>query len=132
MDKEFEKFDIRNIGEIYDALCHLWCAETCAPRMRKDWTKENMTLGQCSITSFLIQDILGGEVYGVPLPEGGYHCFNYIDGKDYDTTAAQFGDTKLVYNHKYPQYREEHFIDKDKYQRYLLLRKKLLTYLSHK
>lgn len=31
--------------DLYDALCHIWCADTCAPRMRDSWTKENMTLG---------------------------------------------------------------------------------------
>ena len=38
--------------DLYDALSHVWCADTCAPRMRQNWTKENMTLGQCSITAF--------------------------------------------------------------------------------
>ena len=42
---------IRNPRQLYDALSELWCADTCAPRMRSDWTKENRTLGQCSITS---------------------------------------------------------------------------------
>ena len=37
--------------DLYDALSHVWCADTCAPRMRQNWTKENMTLGQCSISS---------------------------------------------------------------------------------
>lgn len=43
--------------DLYDALSNIWCAKTCAPRMRDRWTKENMTLGQCSITAFLVQDI---------------------------------------------------------------------------
>jgi hypothetical protein len=41
--------------------------------MRKDWTKDNMTLGQCSVTAFLVQDIFGGEVLGILLPDGNYH-----------------------------------------------------------
>ena len=52
--------------DLYDALSHVWCADTCAPRMRQNWTKENMTLGQCSITAFLAQDIFGGKVYRNP------------------------------------------------------------------
>ena len=35
--------------DLYDALSHVWCADTCAPRMRQNWTKENMTLGQLSL-----------------------------------------------------------------------------------
>ena len=59
----------------YDLLSGIWCEETCAPRMRKNWTPENKTLGQCSITAFLMQDIYGGKVYGVPLGDGSFHCF---------------------------------------------------------
>ena len=69
---------IHNPRQLYDALSKLWCADTCAPRMRKDWTRENPTLGQCSITAFLAQDIFGGKVYGVLRPGGNYHCYNVI------------------------------------------------------
>ena len=51
--------------DLYDALTHIWCADTCAPRLRDGWTEDNKTLGQCSITAFLAQDIFGGEVYGI-------------------------------------------------------------------
>ncbi|MCR5005383.1 MAG: hypothetical protein K6A77_05720, partial [Clostridiales bacterium] len=44
---------IHDPKDLYDVLSGIWCAETCAPRMRKDWTPENKTLGQCSITAFL-------------------------------------------------------------------------------
>ncbi len=54
---------ISNPKVLYDVLSEIWCKETCAPRMRDEWTKDNMTLGQCSITAFLVQDIFGGKVY---------------------------------------------------------------------
>ena len=56
------------LREMYERLGKAWCAETCAPRMRGDWTPENRTLGQCSVTAFLVQDYFGGTVYGIPLP----------------------------------------------------------------
>ena len=62
--------------ELYDALSHIWCAYTCTPRLKDSWTKENMTLGQCSITAFLVQDIFGGDVYGIRRPGGNYDCYN--------------------------------------------------------
>jgi hypothetical protein len=65
---------IRNPRVLYDFLSSVWCAETCAPRMRMDWSEDNRTLGQCSITSFLVQDIFGGEVYGILRPGGNFHC----------------------------------------------------------
>ena len=43
--------------DLYDALSEIWCADTCAPRMRQNWTGENRTLGQCSITAFLREGV---------------------------------------------------------------------------
>ena len=120
---------IENPRQLYDALSHIWSIETCAPRYRPEWSKENKTLGQCSITSFLVQDIFGGEVFGVKLPDGGYHCFNVVGGKIFDITSEQFGDEKLVYTLEYPQTRESHFASEEKKQRYELLRNELRKYL---
>ena len=108
--------------QLYDLLKSVWCANTCAPRLRAEWSKENPTLGQCSITSFLVQDIFGGEVYGVPLAGGGFHCYNVVDGVRFDLTSEQFGEEKLVYDDRFPQSREEHFADEEKLARYKKLR----------
>lgn len=65
--------------------------------MRDRWTYENMTLGQCSITAFLAQDIFGGKVYGIKRPGGNYHCYNVIGDCAFDLTSEQFGDEVLNY-----------------------------------
>ena len=114
------------IRQIYARLWPLWRIDTCAPRLRPDWSEENRTLGQCSITAFLVQDLLGGEVRGVPLPDGGVHCFNVVDGVPFDLTSAQFGDTVLDYSDRPLQRREEHFADAGKRERYELLRRRYL------
>ena len=88
-------------------------------------TPRDPTWGQCSVTSFLVQDIFGGKVYGVPLPEGGVHCYNDVNGCVFDLTSGQFGDTKLCYEGNAEQSREKHFSDPDKYARYCLLKEKL-------
>ena len=106
---------------LYQALLLLWCRQTCAPRMREDWTDENVTLGQCSITAFLAQDIFGGEVYGVPLPDGNYHCFNKVGDCVFDLTSEQFGETALDYENMVPQKRADHFAKTEKRQRYAYL-----------
>ncbi len=106
-NKEFEK--VLNPYRLYDLLSGLWSVETCAPRMRKDWSKANKTLGQCSITSFLVQDIFGGEVYGIPLGDGSFHCFNKVGDKVFDLTSEQFLPKVLEYTLEYPQSREAHF-----------------------
>ena len=111
--------------DYYDLLSHCWCAETCAPRMRPDWSPENRTLGQCSITAFLIQDIFGGKVYGVPLEDGNFHCFNEAGGCTFDLTSEQFGGVKLDYQNCPEQFREVHFAKEEKRQRYLHLKELL-------
>ena len=88
---------IKDLYHLYDILLDCWNKDTCAPRLRIAYN-DNITLGQCSITSFLIQDIFGGEVFGVPLPNGGYHCFNEVDGRVFDLTSEQFGNEKLNYD----------------------------------
>ena len=113
--------------DYYDLLSDIWCAETCAPRMRKDWTPDNRTLGQCSITAFLIQDIYGGKVYGVPLGDGNYHCFNDVDGCVFDLTSEQFGDTRLDYSNCPEQERALHFAKAEKKERYELLKQRLFA-----
>ncbi len=116
--------------DYYDLLSDLWCAGTCAPRMRDEWTPENKTLGQCSITAFLIQDLFGGKVYGILRPGGNYHCFNVVEGRVFDLTSEQFRDTVLDYTGCPEQFRETHFAKEEKKQRYLYLREQLLKKLE--
>ena len=113
--------------DYYDLLAECWSADTCAPRMRMDWSLENRTLGQCSITAFLIQDIYGGKVYGVPLEDGNFHCFNDVDGCVFDLTSEQFGDADLDYSNCPEQFRESHFSKEEKRLRYELLQDRLMT-----
>ena len=111
--------------DYFDLLSSLWCPETCAPRMRADWTPDNPTLGQCSVTAFLAQDIFGGRVLGVPLPDGNFHCFNEAGGRVFDLTSEQFGGEKLRYEGCPEQRRETHFARAEKRARYLALRESL-------
>lgn len=113
---------VKDPRQMYDMLSGIWCEYTCAPRMRNAWSKQNMTLGQCSITAFLVQDVFGGEVYGVPLKEGGVHCYNAAGGRVFDLTSEQFGDEKLEYKNDLPQTREEHFASDEKRLRYEYLK----------
>ena len=111
--------------DLYDALSEIWCADTCAPRMRSQWTAENKTLGQCSITAFLAQDIFGGEVDGIRRPDGNYHCYNVVGDCCFDLTSEQFGDEVLVYENNPRQLRETHFAKEEKRLRYEYLKKML-------
>ena len=115
--------------DLYDALSSIWCADTCAPRMRSEWTEGNKTLGQCSITAFLAQDIFGGEVYGMPTDNGGVHCYNVVGGYTFDLTSEQFGEeaSKLCYegNERQDREMEGHFGKEEKRRRYEYLKEQL-------
>ncbi len=130
----FEK--IKNPRHLYDILSEIWCAETCAPRMREKWTEKNQTLGQCSITAFLAQDIFGGKVFGIPR-EGGknFHCYNLVplssgDECIFDLTSEQFGEEKLCYENNPEQFRNVHFAKEEKRLRYEYLKAELLKKLE--
>ena len=116
---------IRDPRQLYDLLSEIWCADTCAPRMRQNWSMENRTLGQCSITAFLAQDIFGGEVYGVSRGDGNFHCYNVIGNCVFDLTSEQFGEEKLSYVNNPVQLREVHFAKEEKRLRYEYLKKEL-------
>ena len=95
--------------DLYDALSHVWCADTCAPRMRQNWTKENMTLG-------------------ILRPGGNYHCYNVIRDCKFDLTSEQFGDEVLDYEENPEQFREVHFAKEEKRMRYEKLKEELKKY----
>ena len=123
---------IRTPQDLYRALLHCWSAETCASRMRSHWSPDNPTLGQCSITAFLAQDLFGGKVYGVPLPGGFFHCYNEVEGQVFDLTSEQFRGEVLCYENNPEQFREVHFAMPEKQERYGLLKAALEQYLKQK
>lgn len=116
--------------DYYDLLSGIWCADTCAPRMRSRWSSDNKTLGQCSITAFLMQDLFGGRVYGILREGGNYHCFNVVDGCLFDLTSEQFGGEVLDYTDCSEQLREVHFAKEEKRLRYEYLKERLAEALK--
>ena len=121
---------INNQTDLYAALSHVWSADTCAPRMRAEWTRENRTLGQCSVTAFLAQDIFGGKVFGILRDGGNYHCYNVVGSSVFDLTSEQFGDEALDYSSNPEQFRSVHFAKEEKRLRYELLKERLKEYMT--
>lgn len=116
---------VKTPRDLYDLLSGLWCAKTCAPRLRAQWSPEDRTLGQCSITAFLAQDIFGGKVFGILRPGGNFHCYNVVSGRAFDLTSEQFSDCTLDYTENPEQFRELHFAANEKRLRYELLKARL-------
>ena len=125
-----EYAEISDPRVLYDMLSEIWCADTCAPRLRDRWSKENITLGQCSVTAFLAQDIFGGKVYGILRPDGNYHCYNVVGDCVFDLTSEQFGNEKLCYENTQEQFREVHFSKEEKRLRYEYLKNVLRKMLD--
>ena len=121
---------VKTPRDLYDLLSGLWCAKTCAPRLRAQWSPEDRTLGQCSITAFLAQDIFGGRVFGILRPGGNFHCYNVVSGRAFDLTSEQFSDCTLDYTENPEQFRELHFAANEKRLRYELLKARLDTALG--
>lgn len=121
---------VKTPRDLYDLLSELWCAKTCAPRLRAQWSPEDRTLGQCSITAFLAQDIFGGKVFGILRPGGNFHCYNVVSGRAFDLTSEQFSDCTLDYTENPEQFRELHFAADEKRLRYELLKARLDTALG--
>ena len=124
---------VETIHDLYDALIHSWTRETCTSRLRHKWNEQDYTCGQCAITAFIVQDIFGGDIYEVPLENGGVHCFNIVDGKAVDLASEQFGDKvkDLDYAHAKKQNRELRLQEPEKKDRYERLKANLTTYLSN-
>lgn len=116
---------VKTPRDLYDLLSGLWCAKTCAPRLRAQWSPKDRTLGQCSITAFLAQDIFGGRVFGILRPGGNFHCYNVVSGRAFDLTSEQFSDCTLDYTENPEQFREVHFAADEKRLRYELLKARL-------
>ena len=128
INNEFNK--ISNPFVLYDFLSKIWCKDTCAPRMRDEWSPNNKTKGQCSISAFLAQDIFGGDVYGIALEDGNFHCFNVVGDYVFDLTSEQFLPNKLNYNKVVIQSRDVHFVKTEKKARYEYLKEKLLEMIK--
>ena len=122
---------IRSPKDLYDALSDVWCEYTCAPRLREGWSRENKTLGQCSITAFLVQDIFGGKVYGIKREGGTFHCYNVVGDRVFDLTSEQFIGEVLDYTGNPEQFREVHFKKTEKKERYEYLCRELMRYLKN-
>lgn len=116
--------------DYYDLLEDVWAADTCAPVYRDRWNEDNMTLGQCSITAFTMQDIYGGDVYGVPTESGDTHCFNVVGDCLFDLTSEQFEAGKLDYEKRTKQSKEEIFAKAERKARYELLKERLFEKLK--
>ena len=115
--------EIRNlkIEQMVKALSKSWSLESSSK-----WSKENPAMGQCGVSTLVVNDILGGEIRKTKLPEG-WHFYNIINGKRYDFTVSQFKED-IVYM-DIPSNRAEAYMDTNEKQ-YKYLKQKVLLNLD--
>ena len=120
----------RTVGELFDWFLGVWAAETCAPRMRSRWSEDDPTVGQCSVTAFLVRELYGGRVFGVPNGDGNYHCYNVIGDTVFDLTCEQFHGAPLACDLANEQSAEAHFAKDEKRERYEILKARFLAKIA--
>lgn len=77
------------------ALQLAWSKDTAFPSDSSRWTEDNKSVGQCAVTSLIVNHFLGGKIHK---NEKYHHYWNEItQGRFVDFTKEQFGiDTEIV------------------------------------
>ncbi|MFB8426334.1 hypothetical protein ACFC4S_30405 [Priestia megaterium] len=92
---------IIEIKKLLDVFKKTWSLDSSSL-----WTVDNPAKGQCGVTALVVNDVLGGEIFKTPTPDG-WHFYNKINNNYYDFTESQF-PTKIEYLNKLSN-REEAF-----------------------
>lgn len=113
------------------ALQNSYCKKTSYQKL---WTKDNPSIGQCTVASMVAQDFLGGEIAKVSLPDLSYtHYFNMIEEEVIDFTKSQFSNSYLGNYNFYEDYKikERNKISGEKLKkRYSILKEKVEGFIS--
>jgi hypothetical protein len=81
-----------SIEALIKALQNSWSADTCFDA--SEWNADNPALGQCVVSSLVVQKYLGGELQRYRVTGDGvtdtHYCNILNDGTLLDTTASQY------------------------------------------
>lgn len=83
------------LKRLHESLEKVWSSRTCYPSSARNWTSNNPALGQCAVTSLLVQEMFGGQIVFCAALN---HFWNILpDGAEVDFTESQFTDQELKY-----------------------------------
>lgn len=119
------------IDDLKELLICSWDKDTCSPGLRSGWSEENPSLGQCAITSLIVNDFFGGKIMRC-MASSGSHYYNMIDDERYDLTVEQFLGEIPQYENGEERTREYLLSNEDTKNRYLLLNKNLQRVIKEK
>ena len=108
------------IKELEYILRKSWNRETCVPSMQNDWNSNNPSLGQCAITSLVVNDFMGGKIMRC-MASTGSHYYNLVNNEIVDLTREQFGEEVPGYEEGEERTRQYLLSNEDTKNRYYML-----------
>jgi len=96
-----------------------WSKDTCVDSLKNIWNGDNKSLGQCAVTSLIVNLYMGGKIMRC-MCETGSHYYNLLNDNIVDLTVDQF---KSLPDYKNGEERTEEYLlsNEDTKNRYLLL-----------
>lgn len=107
------------LWELEEYLNMSWSKETSVD---ENWNVKNPALGQCAVTSLVVNDYYGGKIMRC-MTSTGSHYYNLIDNRIIDLTASQFEDEIPPYETGEERTREYLLSNENTKKRYELLSK---------
>ena len=112
------------INDIKKELIKSWSKNTCTPYLKEQWSISNPSLGQCAITSLIVNDFCGGKIMKCMTPYGS-HYYSLINNEVIDLTVEQFNGYIPDYKTGEERSREYLLSNNDTKNRYYELMKNL-------
>lgn len=128
---------MHSIKEVTNAIEDSWSPYTAFTA--GSWSKSNPARGQCVVSSFIIQDIFGGDLQKMKVDFGGSiesHYRNILpNGKILDVTRSQYPENQIMEPAEitldgFQDIRQKLFSKANTEKRYKLLRATVLQKLS--
>ena len=113
------------IEKLEEILLKSYSSDTCYPKQKDDWNKNNPYLGQCKVTTLIVNDYFGGLI-GKCKVDDVSHYFNIINNEIIDLTQKQF-NTIPNYNN-IDIIKREDMLDDNTIKRYKILKDRVLEY----
>ena len=113
-------YPIKDILHLRKMLSKSWEKETCAPNLRRKWSKRRKYVGQSDVTALVVNELYGGELMHYMVGKDDYY-YNILDGLNIDLSLA--ADFQVVTGEETT--REVMLQDKDMNERYQKLRKNI-------
>ena len=105
------------IVELKKLLILSWTKETCYEGIKSEWNKGNPSLGQCAITSLIVNDFFGGKIMRC-ITSSGSHYYNLINDEIVDLTVDQFLGKIPLYEESQERTRQYLLSNQDTRKRY--------------